>query len=69
MKGPLERFQWEAFCQYYVSGKTKGNATASYRAAGYKGQGGSAHAAASRLLSRYQVRVRIKELTDASNRD
>jgi phage terminase small subunit len=48
----------EAFCQAYVRGPHSGNATASYRAAGYRPDTGNA----ARLAGRPQIRRRIEEL-------
>lgn len=68
--GPLPNPKHEAFAAYYVSGKTRGNASASYIKAGYKSRGAAAYAAASRLLRRPEIRARIRELRNhETNRD
>lgn len=69
MRGPLRNPRHEAFCQYYVNGaaELRGNATASYLAAGYETRGpSSAYAAASRLMRRPDVRQRVDELAASS---
>lgn len=48
----------EAFCQAYVKGETAGNATGSYKRAGFKGD----RRKASRTLQREDVRGRIAEI-------
>lgn len=56
----LENPKWEAFCLYYA--KT-GNASESYRKAGYKAKSDKAvYANANRLLKNDSVKARLKEI-------
>jgi len=60
---PLLNTRWEKFCQAYVRGPTAGNASASYAAAGFPGEGtATARSGAHRLLHKPSVRARIEEL-------
>lgn len=52
----------EAFCQAYVRGKTAGNATASYIAAGFGSKGRAAGVSASKLLKQAGIASRIGEI-------
>lgn len=58
----LSNVKQEAFCLHYA--KT-GNATESYKQAGYKAKTeGALYAAANRLLKNVKVQARLKELAD-----
>jgi hypothetical protein len=66
---PLLNPRWERFCHAYVSGPTAGNATASYVAAGFAGEGTqTARSGASRLLCKDIIQTRIGEIQAAEAR-
>jgi hypothetical protein len=58
----LSNPRWEKFCQTYVRGKTAGDGTESYLAAGFKCSRKAAGVAASRLLKNASIKQRIAEL-------
>ena len=66
---PLLNPRWEKFCHAYVSGPTAGNATASYAAAGFAGEGTqTARSGAFRLLHKEIIQTRIGEIQAAQAR-
>lgn len=66
---PLQNPRWEKFCHAYVSGPTAGNATASYVAAGFAGEGTqTARSGAFRLLHKPIIQTRIGEIQAAQAR-
>ena len=58
---PVPNKRWEAFCMHYV-GDCRDNASASCRAAGYKGK--NANIVGPRLLARVIIKRRIRHLED-----
>jgi len=66
---PLKNPRWEKFCRAYVEGPAAGNATASYVAAGFAGEGTqTARSGAFRLLHKECIRIRVEELQMAAVR-
>jgi len=60
---PLQNVRWEKFCQAYVQGPTAGNATASFVAAGFGGDGTQvSRTGAYKHMNKPPVRARIAEL-------
>jgi hypothetical protein len=56
----LKNIKWETFCQEYVS--NHGNATRAYGASGYKGTDESLRKNACALMTKHDIKKRIKEV-------